>query len=36
MNADEIDELLNKQGDTWASAALGTGDMRDIIDAAKE
>ncbi len=36
MNADEIDELLNKQSGLLGIGGLGTGDMRDIIDAAEK
>ncbi|HBA83870.1 MAG TPA: acetate kinase [Verrucomicrobia bacterium] len=36
MNADEIDELLNKKSGLLGIAGLGSGDMRDVIDAANK
>lgn len=36
MTADKIDELLNKRSGLLGVGGIGSGDMRDIIDAAQE
>ena len=36
MTADKIDELLNKRSGLLGVGGIGSGDMRDIIDAAEE
>ena len=35
MSPDEVDEMFNKQSGLFGLAGIGSGDMRDVLDAAK-